>query len=675
MAIATLLRRLIAETTQLNVALEKHARYLRLVASAVALVFAQLPNLAWAEVNAQLTTSKTKIEVGRPLRVELNVSSDEGAAESPRLTIPTGFGLRGPSISSRISTSFNGWSATMRRDLGATWEVTAPKVGVYTIGPAQAFVDGKPVTTNTLTVEVVAQGALPPDPQANSPRRPRSLFDDDDFFSNFPGLGRAGRSPLDDLLTRQADLYPQAPSEFQQATASDPTAFVVATVSPERAIVGQQVTLRVIAYGAVGRFRETDSREPRRPDFFSVPISESSEQQQVYSVRIGETDYLAVKVREFALFPLKPGNLEIGPMKMAFYGSNYISRSSGKPIERESQPVFVDVTEPPVAGRPLDYRLGDVGRFKLSATVNPTTVREGDSFSVVATLTGEGRLPESLLVPEQTGLEWLSPTITEQHKINKRRRLEGQRTFTYIVKATRAGSIDLGNIHVPYFDPGQAKYASASAALGKLVVEPAATPAQAGTTAQPAPSQTAPEVKLSELAQARVDLRPFTSQNQWTNAPWLWPLMLGLPFGVVLAQLGGDRLRLFLRRRDAQRTSLSKRSNVELDAARKLHTAHDSSGATASLERAVFLAIEDATGLKARGVLRSQLADQLQHAGLDVTLARELVQLLEALEAWRFTRQGDVGQLLDTAGKLLGQLRGSTRRHATAQGAEGGPKS
>lgn len=664
MAIATLHRWLMAEATRLDLALEKHFRCLRLLVSGVAVVFAQLPHLAWAEVSAQLVASSAKVEVGRSFRVELTVSSDEGAAESPRLTIPTGFGLRGPGISTRFSTSFNGWSATMRRELGATWEVTAPKVGVYTLGPAQAFVNGKAVTTNTLTVEVVAPGTLPPDPQSNNRQRPRSLFDDDDFFSNFPGMGRPGRSPLDDLLTRQADLYPEAPAEFRQATASDPTAFVVASVSPERAVVGQQVTLRIIAYGAVGRFRETDSREPRRPDFFSVPITESSEQQQMYSVRVGETDYLAVKVREYALFPLKPGKLEIGPMKMAFYGSNYISRSSGRPIERESQPVFVDVTEPPATGRPLDYRLGDVGRFKLRATVNPTSVREGDSFSVVATLVGEGRLPESLLVPEQNGLEWLSPTITEQHKINKRRRLEGQRTFTYIVKATRSGTIDLGSIHVPYFDPGQVKYASASASLGKLVVEPAPSVAEPGATTQPAPSPTTPDLKLSELARARVSLRPFTPHGQWTNTPWLWPLMLGLPVGVVLAQLGGDRVRVFLRRRDAKRASLSKRSNVELDAARKLYSADDLSGATASLERAVFLAIEDATGLKARGVLRNQLADQLEGAGLDVTLARDLVQLLEALEAWRFTRQGEVGQLLDTASKLVSQLRASGRTGA-----------
>jgi hypothetical protein len=667
MATTTLQRWLMAGTPRLIISLSEHPRCLRLVLSAVVVVFAQLPHLAWAEVNAQLAAASTKVEVGRPLRVELTVSSDEGAAESPRLTIPTGLSLRGPSISTRFSTSINGWSATMRRELGATWEVTATKVGVYTIGPAQAFVDGKAVTTNTLTVEVVAQGTLPPEPQPNNRRRPRSLFDDDDFFSNFPGMGRPGRSPLDDLIARQADLYPEAPAEFQQATASDPTAFLVASVSPERAVVGQQVTLRIIAYGAVGRFRETDSREPRRPDFFSVPITESSEQQQMFSVRIGETDYLAVKVREFALFPLKPGKLEIGPMKMAFYGSNYISRSSGKPIERESQPVVIDVTEPPVTGRPLDYRLGDVGRFKLSATVDPRTVREGDSFSVIATLSGEGRLPESLSVPEQTGLEWLSPTITEQHKINKRRRLEGQRTFTYIVKATRSGTIDLGNLHVAYFDPGQAKYASASASLGKLVVEPAANAAQPGATVAPTPAP--PDVKLSELARPRVSLRPFTSQNPWTKAAWLWPLMLGLPFAVVLAQLGGDRLRLFLRRRDAARSSLSKRSIVELDAARKLHANNDESGVIASLERAIFLAIEDATGLKARGVLRDQLADELRGEGVDVTLARDLVQLLEALEAWRFTRQGDVGPLLDTAAKLVGQLRASARGRAVARGA------
>lgn len=619
--------------------------------------------LAWAEVSAQLAATTTKVEVGQPLRVQLTVSSDEGSPQSPRLTIPGGFGLRGPSVGTRFSTSINGWSAQTRRELEATWEVTAPNVGTYNLGPAQAFVEGKPVASNVLTIEVVPRGTLPAPTAPTARRRPRSLFDDDDFFNGFPGFGRLGRSPLDDLMAQPDGLFPPAPPDYHQPSAKDPTAFLVADVSPATAVVGQQVTLRVTAYGAMGRFRESDPREPRRTDFFSIPLVESSEKQQMYTVQIGQTDYLAVRVREYALFPLKSGKLEIGPMQMAFYGSNYVSNTTGQPLVRQSDSLFVEVREPPLDGRPLNYQVGDVGKFQLEASVNPRQVRAGDSFSVVATARGEGRLPESLRVPEQVGLEWLSPTISDDQRINTRRRLEGHRTFTYIVKATRPGKLNLGKLSLPYFDPDKGTYALAEAALGELLVEPAAPSASANAT-KPDANDDLPEVKLGELGAPRRELRPFTPSTHWSHASWVLPSMVGLPLGLVVTQLASARLLAAWRRRRARGSSLSGQANTELGKASELLASGERDAAVSALDRAIFLAIENATGLKARAILRDKLTEALGAAGVDGALATRLVDLLSQLEAWRFARQGDVGVLLQETTKAVAALpqRGVPRK-------------
>lgn len=624
--------------------------------------------LAYAEVSAQLVASGAKVEVGRPLRIELNVSSDEGSPESPRLTIPNGFGLRGPSVSTQFSASLNGWSAQTRRSITATWELTAPRIGTYTVGPAQAFVEGKPVSSNVVTIEVVAAGSLPQ--QAPTPRRGmRSPFDDDDLpFPGFPGFGRPGRSMLDELLQQQVEEFPTAPPDFQVSGSRDRIAFLEATVTPERPVVGQQVTLRVIAYGAKGRFRESDTREPRRADFFSMPLQENSNQQQMFDVRIGETDYLAVKVREFALFPLKAGKLEIGPMKMAFYGSNYVSARTGQPIERESKALHVEVAEPPVEGRPLDYQLGDVGAFKLDATVSPEELTEGDSFSVVATLHGEGRLPEALRVPEQSGLEWLKPTLTEHYKVGPNKKVIGKRTFTYIVKATRAGKLDLGALTLPYFNPDTSRYEVATARLGNVVVSPnarasAASTSSAGLSAPPAQA----DVKLSELGAVRSELRPFTPQTHWTRASWLWPLLLGLPIAVVVTQFAGEHVGRWRSRRKHERSSLGGRVAEELSKARTLQTQNDRDGALASLERALFLALENATGVKARAVLRDELAATLGRSGLADELGKQVAPLLTELEAARFTRQGDMDSLFARTRILIHSLPAPKSRPRTEE--------
>lgn len=613
-----------------------------------------VPRVAAAEVSAQLASSATKVEVGQPLRVQLTVSSDEGSPQSPRLTVPGGFGLRGPSVGTRFSTSINGWSAQTRRELEATWEVTAPREGTYNLGPAQAFVEGKPVSSNVLTIQVVPRGTLPAQPAPNARRRPRSLFDDDDFFNGFPGFGRLGRSPLDELLAQPDGLFPAGPPDYHQSSAKDPTAFLVASVSPATAVVGQQVTLRVTAYGAMGRFRESDPREPRRPDFFSIPLIESSEKQQMYTVQIGQTDYLAVRVREYALFPLKAGKLEIGPMQMAFYGSNYVSGTTGQPLVRQSDPLFVEVREPPSDGRPLDYQVGDVGKFQLEASVTPREIRAGDSFSVVATARGEGRLPESLRVPEQTGLEWLSPTISDEQRINARRRLEGHRTFTYIVKATRPGKLNLGKLTLPYFDPELGKYVLAEATLGDLLVQPAAPEANPNPAKPDAGTEL--QVKLAELAAPRRELRPFTSNTHWSHSTWVLPTMLGLPLGVAVTQVAGAQLLAAWRRRRARRASLSGQASTELGRASELLARGDRDAAVSAIERAIFLGIENATAIKARAILRDKLTDALTAAGIEASVATRLVNLLTQLEAWRFAREGDVVRLLEETTKVVAAL-------------------
>ena len=630
-----------------------------------AFMFATLvPVIGRAEVSAQLTVAAPKVELGQPLRVELTVSSDEGAPQSPRLDAPPGFVVRGPTVSTRFSTSISGWSAQTRREITASWLLTSPKTGTFQLGPARAVVEGRTIESNLVKFQVVAPGTLPQQDQSarQQRRRPGSLFDDDDFF---PGLGRGGRSVFEDMLQRQArDLYPAAPPGYRLPSARDATAFLDASVSPKRVVVGQQVTLRIIAYGAAGRFRESDTREPRRPDFFSVPLTETSAREQVYSVSIGDRDYLAIKVREFALFPLKSGQLEIGPMTMAFYGSNYVSPSTQQPLVRQSQTLTVNVSEPPTEGRPLGYQIGDVGEFTLSASVSPRSVTVGGSVSIVATLEGVGNLPDALRMPEQKGIEWLEPTLSEQIQPDAQGRLGGRRTFTYVVQATQPGTFNLGELSLPYYNAKRGRYQTARAALGELVVEPAAPAAgQAGSTGSDTASvDSAPEVKLSELARARRTLSPYTPRRSaWAFSPWLWLVLLGAPLSVVVAQLSASRVRSWLSQIKDSRSSLGSLAQQELLKAKALAGNKETDSAIAALERALFLGIEHATGIKARALLRDQLQATLTSAGLEASTAELLTSLLTQLETYRFARQGEVDELVRSSEQALSSLQAHQR--------------
>src|SRR5699024_9043513 len=128
------------------------------------------------------------------------------------------------------------------------WIVVGTHPGRYVIGPAAVPFGNKTVQSDTVTVEIVAQGTMPKRPRRN----PFDPFDLDPFFSQMPKLpgmhGIPGMPDLDELENQLHELTPEVPEEYKAEHAPDQTAFLRATVTPADAVVGQQVTLRIYSY-------------------------------------------------------------------------------------------------------------------------------------------------------------------------------------------------------------------------------------------------------------------------------------------------------------------------------------------------------------------------------------------------------------------------------------------
>jgi hypothetical protein len=593
-----------------------------------------LSRAAHADAEIQLELSAEQIEVGQQLRVRLQINSEGDAADSPRLRVPSSFVVAGPSVGTQQQISIvNG---QMERSLGttATWVLTATKKGRFEIGPGTFNLSGTAVNSQSAKVEVVDEGSLP------APRRRRSRFpfDDDDVM---PGFGQRG-SLLDELFgdPRAPAPQPEAPPEYQLEAAPDPAAFLRATVSPTSAVVGQQVTLRVYAYGARGLFGEGESKESRHPDFLAEPIMSNSAKQRHLPVRIQGQEYLAVKIRELALFPLKAGDLEIGPMTMAFYGRGYMSRQYPEGVPRSSQGLTLAVKEPPLADRPAGYQLGDVGEFELSAEVSPATVEAGGAVSVVATVSGRGRLPADLDPPQRKGIEWLAPSIKDEQKMDREGVLGGTRTFTYLVRLQTPGQLDLGELTLPHWSPRLNRYRVARAKLGEITVSEANTPA---------PVASAKQLRLSEQFEARAELRGAPPAAWFlTDQVWFFPALLFAPGLVLLLRAGRSWWGGLRQRVETQRSSPLQLATAALAAAEDEVKKGNALAAIAAMERALFLALEAACGVKGRAVLRAQLVHVLRQAGLAAELADTVHMLLSRFEDARFGQQSG-----EAAGELL----------------------
>jgi hypothetical protein len=624
-----------------------------LIMTLLAALMLLLPGRARADVELTLNLGAREIAVGEAVQVRLDALSDDDEAPSqPELSVPSGFEVRGPSVGTRQQVSISGFNMVTQTGISASWLVTPTRAGVFTLGPATVLWKGQ-----RRRAESVQLSVLPPGQQPRARGRTRRVPVDP--FDSFDPLGGSGFDDLFDRLrgSSRVEQLPEAPADLVPRRPLDPLAFVDARIDVRQAVVGQQVTLTIYAHGAQGLFQEAPgAREPSHPDFLAQRLVEDGSRQPVYQYVQDGQRWIAVKVRELALFPLRAGKLEIGPLEFGFLGRRYGARS-GDGLRRKTRPIVIDVVDPPSEGRPPGYT-GEVGSFELRATVGPRSVEAGGSVAVTVRVEGTGRFPGALALPEQSGLEWLEPTIKDNAGVQGSV-VGGTRTFSYLARLSRPGSVDLGSVKLPIFDPRTARYRVESVALGTVQVQPAAESAAAAVAEDEGP-------RLSKLVQFRGQLGSHAPERHLADRAAFW-WSFGLAPGLVLGIAGALTVSGRIRRRLAAREgALGTQATRALGDAREALARDDVRAAVASVERATYLAIEQATAIKARAVLRADLPRELGRAGLPVDLGERVVALLDACGQLRFAAT-DSGQARSVVGAAESLIRELVRRAPAAR--------
>jgi hypothetical protein len=599
----------------------------RFLATLLAVVVTVTASIAAAQVSVQTQASGRRFEVGQTFQLEVQaMGNGQDTPSDPKLPVPPGFEVRGPSIGTQTQVSMSGGSVTQRTGISATWLVTPTRTGTFKLGPPSVQSGGSRHVGNVVTVEIVPQGSMPRGRPGGPGFDPFNLFDPFGGASPFPP-GLFGPS------VDEPEALPPVPEDLRVDQAPDPVAFLRAVISPKRPVVGEQITLKIYAYGSRGTFREANTTEPSRADFLAYSVVEGAHGEEWVRVPVGDTVFYAVKIRELALFPLHAGKVVVGPMTMTFDGNRYRSRAG---ITRSTPKLELDVAEPPLAGRPPGYKLGDVGELTLDARVDPQKITAGDAVSVIAKLEGTGNIPISLNVPQRSGVDWLDPTLTE--KVGPEGSVvKGYRTFSYVVKLHEPGTVELGELTLPYFDPSKRAYATLRAKLGTVSVSPNPNAARAKLPGDAARDKALDLKPRKTLAPFRRSPAPFTDDARFFWLLFGTPALVGMA-GVCLSL--GTRLKKRLADAKAGAPRLALESLRTADEA----AARDEVATTASaVERSLFLAIEASAGLRARALLRDDLSRALTEAGLAEDLRRRTLSLLDACESARFT--GKAGDL------------------------------
>lgn len=604
----------------------------RFVGALLALALLVVPALAWAAPQLQTIVSASTVEVGEEVEVSIQAMTEGDMPKNPQVSAG-GLSASAPSISPSQQVMIVNGVRTDRRGITASWTLRASKVGTYKVTPSVEL-DGKRVSSATATIQVVAVGS----PQAQHGGGGGSGWNPFDPFGFFGGQQSFGVQPMQPAPELEVPVDPKLSLDKPR----DAIAFLHATLDKPKAVVGEQVTLTVYLY-VDATMREpdfSDAHEAVTSDFVrrSLMKDDAKVEDAGYAMAGGKVFTVRV-LRRAALFPLKTGDLEVGPMSLAIPNKGV----------RESETLKVTVGEPPIAGRPAGYSSGDVGHFALDAKVDPTTVPRGGAIGVTVTLSGTGNLPSSLPLPIQAGIEWLEPEVHEKLGA-KDGRYGGERTFSFVVKAAREGDVDLGEIALPFYDPDGKRFDVARASLGTLHV----TKSDAAT-ADPAATV------LSDLPGLRKSMGGTrVAVAHATDRPWAFPLLLApaLALGLVL---GGARARQAARERAAQRKTSPEA--LLADKARALDEAlggDDAGAVDAATIRMVEAAVVARLGKNTRAATGDALVRELTQAGAAEEVATTVRELLSECEAARFSPDAastkDARKRAERARAIAGEL-------------------
>jgi hypothetical protein len=585
------------------------------------------------QVEMQGSADADVVAEGETFRVELKVTASMGDISTPELlSDPRQVDLVGqPSMGNFHEMNVTNGVMVQKQGVNVTWRVRALKVGKVSIKPS-VFVNGVRVTGKPILIRVVPPGQAPA-------RRPPDPFGGSGLPDPFGAFGQmfGGQNPFGDLdpsLNRGLLDIPTDP-HLALDQARNKGTFLHAGVDKTHAVIGEQVTFSIYIYIDVTAARDpefNDVHEASATDFVRHSLTDDDKEPKTLGhARVGGRIWAVRLLRRVALFPIKAGDLKIGPMSLS---------SVGKPAsdKRESEELTVHVSEPPIAGRPPGYAIGDVGQFELAASVTPQEVDHGGMTNVTLELSGTGNLPAKIVPPARQGIEWLEPQVRdvmgkERKNVKDADKYGGKRTFTYLVRLSREGNIDLGEINIPFYNPDAHAYDVAKASLGSVLVKPGGA-----AKADPSAGDNTPLSSLPAARTTRSGAPAIGAHVADTNVFWL---ALAAPSLAFAAFAGGRaasrRVRERVKASGSSPEAVLKQRRQDADAA---CAGNDTRAADAAIVRALEHATIVRAQVNVRAIETREIAAKLREHGVAEGSAETIQAILAECEAARFVPDG-----------------------------------
>jgi len=445
------------------------------------LLFSLVFSTTKGQVKFSTVTSSKEIGKSDFVQIEFVV---ENAQQIEEITPPSFHDfqvVKGPIQSSGMSI-VNG---AMSQYKALSFVLQPTKTGRFTLPGATANIDGKQMTSNAVSINVVAGSRAMPVQPIPQPVWPGEELDFDREYVLRPGEN------VNEKIRKNM--------------------FVKVQVSKTNCFVGEPI---VATYKLYSRL-QSESRVTKHPSLngFSVHDMIDPTSDVSFIENVNGKPFTVHIIRKSQLIPLQAGTVDLDPVEVEntvhFLKSNGpIKRRNSNPLQElfdrfsgdeeagervdqhvvlDSKPVAIAVKALPLENRPESFN-GAVGQFTVSASMDTKNIVAEDAAILKLTVKGSGNLPvvNAPTVSWPKGIEDYSASAKEQ--VDKTvAPMNGFKTFEYKFIPSVAGTYTIPPISFSYFDPAKAVYktletqafsvsvAKGKAAIGRPAILSAAT--------------------------------------------------------------------------------------------------------------------------------------------------------------------------------------------------------
>ncbi|MDH3255827.1 MAG: BatD family protein [Acidobacteriota bacterium] len=407
---------------------------------------ATLARAAAIEVDARLEPTLVGVGQFATLTVEARVEGGIDLALEPRFSLDNLEIVAGPTQSQQVS-FVNG---RVSRSQTLSWTLRALEVGAARVRELRLEVNQEVFELPEQALEVQEEPVEQVDPFGRI-RRFADPFED--FF--------------DPMRRRQV------------ATAAEPKLFLRAEARPRNPYVGQQVLYSLLLFTQADIGAVSPDKIPDFEGLWAVDIEQPQRPKSVMTEVQGER-YGRVVLLQKALFPLRPGQLQLDPVEARLVAkipdSSWLGMATryDKEFSLTSNAITLDVRALPEA--PAGFR-GAVGEFDLDVILNPREIELGEAATLTLQLSGRGNV-EALPGPDLPELDGVKVFPPQRggggHAAGTT--VRGDRTWTYVLVPEESGAWEITIPEYWYFDPDKGAYARTDVQTRVLVARRADQP-------------------------------------------------------------------------------------------------------------------------------------------------------------------------------------------------------